>query len=91
MTLIAVLRTIAYGWNQKNLADSARKISEAGKLLYQRLAVMAGHFEDLGKKLGGAVESYNKSVGSMERVGVSRWRASCRNWTARWPPQTCLT
>ncbi len=67
MSLIAVLKTIAYGWNQKNLADSAKKISEAGKLLYQRLAVMAGHFEDLGKKLGGAVDAYNKSVGSMER------------------------
>jgi DNA recombination protein RmuC len=66
-TLIALLRAVAYGWNQKNLADSARQISDAGKLLYQRLAVMAGHFEDLGKKLGGAVESYNKSVGSMER------------------------
>jgi DNA recombination protein RmuC len=66
-TLIALLRAVAYGWNQKNLADSARLISDAGKLLYQRLAVMAGHFEDLGKKLGVAVESYNKSVGSMER------------------------
>ncbi len=66
-TLIALLRAVAYGWNQKNLADSARQISDAGKLLYQRLCVMAGHFEDLGKKLSGAVEAYNKSVGSMER------------------------
>jgi len=66
-TLIALLRAVAYGWNQKNLADSARQISEAGKLLYQRLTAMSGHFEDLGKKLGGAVEAYNKSVGSMER------------------------
>ena len=67
MSLIAVLKTIAYGWNQKNLADSAKKISEAGKLLYQRLTVMSGHFEELGKRLGGAVDAYNKSVGSMER------------------------
>lgn len=66
-TLIALLRAVAYGWNQKNLADSARQISEAGKLLYQRLTAMSGHFEELGKKLGGAVEAYNKSVGSMER------------------------
>jgi len=66
-TLIALLRAVAYGWNQKNLAESARLISEAGKTLYQRLATMAGHFEDLGKRLGGAVESYNKAVGSMER------------------------
>lgn len=66
-TLIALLRAVAYGWNQKNLADSARQISEAGKQLYERLCTMTGHFEELGKKLGGAVEAYNKSVGSMER------------------------
>ena len=66
-TLIALLRAVAYGWNQKNLADSAKKISEAGKLLYERLCTMSGHFEDMGKRLGGAVEAYNKAVGSMER------------------------
>ena len=58
---------MAYGWNQKNLAESAREISAAGKTLYQRLCAMARNFEDIGKKLGGAVESYNKAVGSMER------------------------
>jgi DNA recombination protein RmuC len=67
LTLIAVLKTIAYGWNQQNLAESARKISEAGKTLYQRLAVMAYHFQDIGKRLDAAVESYDKAVGSMER------------------------
>ena len=66
-TLIALLRAVAYGWNQKNLAESAREISAAGKTLYQRLCAMARNFEDIGKKLGGAVESYNKAVGSMER------------------------
>jgi DNA recombination protein RmuC len=67
MTMIAALKTIAYGWNQKNLADSAREISKAGKTLYQRLNAMAWNFEDIGKRLGGAVDSYNKAVGSMER------------------------
>jgi DNA recombination protein RmuC len=66
-TLIALLRAVAYGWNQKNLAESAREISTAGKTLYQRLSAMAWNFEDIGKRLGGAVESYNKAVGSMER------------------------
>ncbi len=66
-TLIALLRAVAYGWNQKNLADSAREISVAGKTLYQRLSAMAWNFEEIGKRLGGAVDSYNKAVGSMER------------------------
>lgn len=66
-TLIALLKAVAYGWNQKNLAESAQKISEAGKLLYERLCVMTRHFEDVGSRLGAAVDSYNKAVGSMQR------------------------
>ena len=66
-TLIALLKAVAYGWNQKNLAESAQKISEAGKLLYERLCVMTRHFEDVGSRLGAAVDSYNRSVGSMQR------------------------
>jgi len=66
-TLIALLKAVAYGWNQKSLADSARKISEAGRLLYKRLGNMAGHMHEMGKKLGGAVTAYNELLGSMER------------------------
>ena len=66
-TLIALLKTVAYGWNQKNLAESARQISEAGQVLYERLCTMTRYFENLGSKLDGAVDSYNKAVGSMQR------------------------
>ena len=66
-TLIALLKAVAYGWNQKNLAESARKISEAGKDLYKRLCTMTGHMHEMGKKLGGAVKSYDEMVRSMER------------------------
>jgi DNA recombination protein RmuC len=66
-TLIALLKAVAYGWNQKNLAESAQKISEAGKILYERLSKMTEHFGDLGRKLGGAMKSYNEMVSSMER------------------------
>jgi len=66
-TLIALLKAVAYGWNQKSLAESAKQISEAGKTLYERLCKMTEHFESLGKKLGGAVESYNDMVASVER------------------------
>ena len=67
MTLIAVLKTIAYGWNQQSLAESARKISDAGRQLYDRLCVMAAHVDSLGKKLEGAVRSYNDMLSSMEK------------------------
>src|SRR5579875_868807 len=66
-TLIALLKAVAYGWNQKNLAESARKISDAGKTLYERLCTMTEHLEKMGKRLGGAVESYNDLLASMER------------------------
>ena len=67
-TLIALLKAVAYGWNQKNLAESARKISEAGKTLYERLCAMTRHFENVGSRLDGAMDSYNKAVGSMQRM-----------------------
>jgi len=66
-TLIALLKAVAYGWNQKSLAESARHISEAGKLLYERLCTMTSYLDDLGRKLGGAVKSYNEMLSSMER------------------------
>ncbi len=74
-SLIAILKAVAYGWKQTALAENAREISELGKELYKRIGVLSDNFSDLGKKLGQAVDSYNRSLGTLEtRVLVSARR-----------------
>jgi len=65
-TLIALLRTVAYGWQQETVAESARQVSKLGRELHERLGVFTGHFAGVGKSLDAAVRSYNSAVGSLE-------------------------
>ena len=66
-TLITLLRAIAVGWREEQVAESARYVSELGRELYERLATMVDHFSTVGKRLDGAVQAYNQTVGSLER------------------------
>ncbi len=65
-TLVALLKTVFYGWRQESLAKNAREISEAARELYDRLRIYADHFAGVGKGLTSAVGAYNKAVASFE-------------------------
>ena len=65
-TLIALLKAIAFGWQQEAIAREAKEISALGKELYERIGVVTGHFAKLGKSLDQSVGHYNKAISSME-------------------------
>jgi DNA recombination protein RmuC len=76
-TLVTMLRTAQYAWQQAALSENARAVFDVGRELYDRLAGMGRHVDRLGKALSSAVTTYNQAVGSLEsRVLVSARRFS---------------
>jgi DNA recombination protein RmuC len=65
-TLLALLHSVAYGWQQERVAESAQAISELGRELYGRLVKLSTLMGTLGTRLNGAVRAYNEMVGSYE-------------------------
>jgi DNA anti-recombination protein RmuC len=76
-TLITMLRTAQYAWQQEALSENARAVFDLGRELYDRIAGLGKHVDGLGKALTNAVASYNKTIGSLEgRVLVSARKLS---------------
>lgn len=70
-SLVALLRAIAFGWNQQAITENAERIRDLGEDLYKRLTTFGEHLDKIGRHLKGGVETYNKAVGSYERQVLS--------------------
>ena len=66
IALFALLRSIAFGWQQQQVAENAEQIAAQGKALYERVATFVGHVAGVGKSLDASVKKYNEAVGSLD-------------------------
>lgn len=74
-TLVSLLRTAQYAWQQQALSENARAVFDLGREIHERLASLGRNVDKLGRSLSSAVTSYNQAVGSLEsRVLVSARR-----------------
>jgi DNA recombination protein RmuC len=76
-TLVSMLRTAHFAWQQEALSDNARAVFDLGRELYDRLAGLGRHVDKLGRSLTASVVAYNQAVGSLEsRVLVTARKLS---------------
>lgn len=73
-TLVALLRTVGYTWRQEKLAAEAQQVFEVGRELHKRLATFGKHLADLGKRLNGTVDQFNKLNRSLDSQLVTQVR-----------------
>lgn len=66
VTLVALFKAVAYGWQQQRLSENARRIADSGRLLLERLDTLTTAFADVGRGLGKSVDAYNRAVGSFQ-------------------------
>lgn len=70
MTLVALLKAVAYSWKQNDISRSAAEVSALGRELYDRIATFADHLGATGKNLTAAMRSFNAAIGSFEQALV---------------------
>ncbi len=66
VTLVSVLKGVAYTWRQEKLAQNAGELRKLGAELYDRVRVFADSYSDAGRNLAKAVDAYNRSAASYE-------------------------
>ena len=88
VTLLAVARTCATAWARTTINEQADQVIALGRDLYERLGVVAGHMDNLGKNLAKSVDFYNKAVSSMETRLLSRARGVAALQSASKKPMT---
>ncbi len=74
-TLMGLLKAVEMGWREAQVAEEAARIADLGQELHDRINTFANHINDMRTSLTRTVESFNKSVGSLEsRVLISTRR-----------------
>jgi DNA recombination protein RmuC len=67
VNLLALLKAVAYGWQQYQITENALKIAREGQDLYKRIETFISHLTEMGRSLGRSIEGYNKAIASLER------------------------